>query len=75
MVTFLAPVNDPVNSIILWDKVAPVDPSETDSVVSPESETAWVVKPPEICSMICKLVLVFVPHVPAFSPVTWSSTP
>ena len=33
-------VNDPVNSIILCARVAPVPPSVTDRVVSPESETA-----------------------------------
>ena len=33
------------------------------------------VYPPEICSIIFKLVLVFVPHVPAFSPVAINSTP
>ena len=37
--------------------------------------TACSVKPPANCSIICKLVLVVVPHVPAFSPVVISSVP
>jgi len=43
MVTFLDAVSDPVNSIILWERVAPVDPSDTERVVSAPSVTAWVV--------------------------------
>ena len=66
---FLVAVRDPdeVNSKTLWARAAPVDPSDTDKVTSASLPKFTVVYPPEICSKICKLVLVFVPHVPAFS--------
>jgi hypothetical protein len=56
-----------VKSIILCARVAPVDPSETDNaVVCAPPAIDCAVNPPTICSIICKFVLVFVPHVPAF---------
>ena len=50
-----------MNSIILCARVAPVDPSDTDKVVvcAPPAIDCWV-NPPDICSKICKFVLVFV---------------
>jgi len=70
-VQFLVAVKDPdeVNSITLCARVAPVDPSETDKAMSASLEKACCVNPPANCSTNCKFVLVFVPHVPAFSPV------
>ena len=44
-------------------------PSETDKAMSASLEKFCCVNPPANCSINCKLVLVFVPHVPAFSPV------
>ena len=63
---------DEVNSKILWARAAPVAPPDTDKVTSASLPKLTAVYPPEICSTISKFVLVFVPHVPAFSPVAWS---
>ena len=46
MVTTALSDNDPVNSIILCARAAPVDPSETDKLTVPPLVTACVVYPP-----------------------------
>jgi len=59
-----------VKSIILCASSAPVDPSLTArAVVCAPPAIDFAINPPDICSRSCKFVLVFVPHVPAFSPV------
>jgi len=59
-----------VNSIILCASSAPVPPSVTaKAVVCAPPAIDFCINPPAICSISSRLVLVFVPHVPAFSPV------
>ena len=62
------PDKDPVKSIILWPATSPVPESEIVKATLPPLVNACVVKPPAICSISCKFVFVFVPQVPAFSP-------
>ena len=76
IVTILFPVIDPVNSITLCCAVPVKAPSSTSKAVVPAPPAIdTVAKPPVNCSIRFKLLLVFVPHVPAFSPVAISSTP
>ena len=52
-----------------WGGSQGVQKYDFDKAVVVLSVIAWVVYAPAICSIISQLVLVNVPHVPAFSPV------